>query len=298
MRIASFGDGRIGVVRDDAVFDVTDLAPEPRGTWPPLDMVRFIAVTMGDLGRIDARAAAAVPVPLGSVRLETPVRWPNKLVAFPANYYDHITEMRSSNRADVNGFFLKAASSLSGPADPIVLPDIAGASIHHECEVAIVIGRGGRHIPELEALAHVFGYACLLDMTIRGKQERVMRKSFDTFTPVGPWITTADEVGDPNNLDMALWVNGELRQQANTRDLILGMEQMISLASTVMTIEPGDIIATGTCSGVGPVAAGDVVSIQVEKVGSMQVSVVQGEGGMNLAFETAVAAENTSRQGA
>jgi 2-keto-4-pentenoate hydratase/2-oxohepta-3-ene-1,7-dioic acid hydratase in catechol pathway len=286
VRIASFSGQRIGVITGDSIVDVSDLLGDQRGTWPPLDMVRFIAAYARDLESVRARSERGEPVPLASVHLETPVQWPHKLIAYPANYAEHITEMASKNRADINGFFLKAPSSLAGPGDAIVLPAIPGAEIHHECEVAIIIGTGGRHIPESEALDHVFGYSCLLDMTIRGRQERVMRKSYDTFTPVGPWITTADEIADPGQLDMWLTVNGQLRQQANTRDLILGMQQMISLASTVMTLHPGDIIATGTCSGVGPVADGDLVSIHVPAVGSMDIPVRQGSGGFNVAFQS------------
>ena len=292
MRIASFDSQRIGVILGDSIIDVSDLLTGPRGGWPPLDMVRFIASYADDLDTVRAHADQGTPVPLASVRLETPVPWPSKVIAYPANYTKHIAEMASKNRADINGFFLKAPSSLVGPNGTIVLPEIPGASIHHECEVAIIIGRGGRHIPEDQALQHVFGYSCLLDMTIRGRQERVMRKSYDTFTPVGPWITTGDEIADPGRLDMWLTVNGEIRQEANTHDLILGMEQMISLASTVMTLHPGDIIATGTCSGVGPVADGDTVSIHVASVGAMDIPVVQGSGGSNVAFESS-AAEST-----
>jgi 2-keto-4-pentenoate hydratase/2-oxohepta-3-ene-1,7-dioic acid hydratase in catechol pathway len=176
--------------------------------------------------------------------------------------------------ADDAGFFMKSSGSLSGPADPIVLPNRPDRLFHHECELAIVIGKRGRHIPAAQALEYIFGYACLLDITMRGKEERVMRKSFDTFCPVGPWITTADEAGDPDTIAMRLWVNGELRQQAPTTDMIVGIREAIAMISAVTTLVPGDIIASGTMSGVGPIAPGDTVTIEVDRVGKMSVDVV------------------------
>ena len=130
-----------------------------------------------------------------------------------------------------------------------MLPVVPGREVHDESELAIVVGRGGRDIPRERWADHVFGYACLLDMVVRGREERVFRKAFDTFCPVGPWITTADEVGDPTDIGMRLWVNDELRQDANTRDLVLDIPGMIEMASAVMTLHPGDIIATGTPAG-------------------------------------------------
>ncbi|MDB5912475.1 MAG: nagL, partial [Ramlibacter sp.] len=199
--------------------------------------------------------------------------------------HDHAVEMASRGLSNVQGYFLKSNSSLCGPADPIELPALAGREVHHECEIALVIGKEGRQIPAGKALEHVFGFACLLDMTIRGKEERVFRKSYDTFTPVGPWIVTADEVPDSANINMKLWVNGELRQQANTRDLIVDIPQMVAIASSASTLYPGDLIATGTPAGVGPVRDGDVVTIEVEHIGRMEIKVVQGTRGANVVFE-------------
>jgi 2-keto-4-pentenoate hydratase/2-oxohepta-3-ene-1,7-dioic acid hydratase in catechol pathway len=119
---------------------------------------------------------------------------------------------------------------------------------------------------------------------VRGKEERVMRKSYDTFTPIGPALVTADEVGDPGNLEMKLWVNDDLRQHASTRDLIVDLPNMVALASSVSTLEPGDVIATGTPAGVGPIKAGDTVTIEIERVGRMSVPVIQGQGGSNMAI--------------
>lgn len=289
MRLAKFDGGRIGVViagaDGDHIVDVSDRAPVPIDTWPPVADIALIARFAELRPSLEAAAGQRPSRPLSEVRLEAPVTWPNKLLAYPANYHAHIAEMTSQNRADKNGFFLKAASSISGPNDPIVIPDIEGREVHHECELAIYVGKGGRHIERADALGHILGYSCLIDMTVRGQEERVMRKSFDTFCPLGPWIVTADEIDDPDQLDLRLAVNGEVRQEANTRDLIVDVREMIVLASSVTTLYPGDVIATGTPEGVGPLAEGDTVVITIDGVGSMTLPVVQGRGGSNLAFE-------------
>jgi 2-keto-4-pentenoate hydratase/2-oxohepta-3-ene-1,7-dioic acid hydratase in catechol pathway len=285
MKLIRFNGGRIGVVDNDRVVDVTEAAGVDPAAWPPTGICRVIRDFEQLRPVFAAQAAKGAAVPLASVRLETPVPWPNKLMAYPVNYHDHAKEMASRGLANIQGYFLKSNSSLSGPADPIELPALPGREIHHECEIALVIGKEGRQIPKERALEHVFGFACLLDMTVRGKEERVFRKSYDTFTPVGPWIVTADEVPDPGNMNMKLWVNDELRQQANTRDLIVDMPSMVSIASSASTLYPGDLIATGTPAGVGPVRDGDVVTIEVEHVGRMAIRVVQGDRGANVVFE-------------
>lgn len=297
MKLARFNGNRVGVVNDQQLIDISDLLPVPPEFWPPVSMIKLIAQFDELKPRIQQAVKERKGVPLASVRLESPVVWPNKLIAYPANYARHGEEMKvfiaatqgpqavSSGAANTLGFFLKAPSSISGPADPIVLPELPGKQIHHECEMAIFIGKGGRHIPLAEAKSHIFGYACLVDVTVRGQQERVMRKSYDSFTPIGPYIVTADEVPDPDNLDLELWVSGERRQKANTRDLIVNVPNMISMAASVTTLYPGDIIAIGTPEGVGPLKAGDELTITIHGVGSMTLPVVAGKGGSNMAFE-------------
>lgn len=273
MKLFRFDHGRIGLSFDGkSGLDVTDALGVDCTAWPPVQMVQLIADFQR---RIDGIAVhpKVREIDLSAVRLDVPIEWPNKLLAYPVNYVKHGEEMKSSNRANLNGFFLKANSSLSGPNDDIVLPDLPGREIHHECELGIVIGRQGKHITRADALGHVFGYACLIDMVVRGNEERVMRKSYDTFCPFGPWITTADEVPDPGNLQARLWVNDQLRQDANTRDLIVDIPEMIVIASRVATLYPGDIIATGTPEGVGPVERGDRVRIAIDRVGEMTVKV-------------------------
>lgn len=284
MKLVRFNQNRIGVVDGGTVRDVSEAAGIDPSSWPPVGMVQLIRDFPRRREAIEQVVAQARSVPLAEVTVTTPIPWPNKLIAFPVNYSAHGKEMASNSRADTQGFFLKANTSLSGASEPIAIPDLPGKAFHHECELAIIIGSEGRHISRSDALKYVFGYSCLVDVTVRGRQERVMRKSFDSFCPVGPWIVTADEIEDPGNLTMQLWVNDDLRQNANTRDLILDIPGMIEMASSVMTLEPGDIIATGTPEGVGPIVPGDVVTIEIERVGRMTLNVVQGKGGMNSAF--------------
>ncbi len=285
MKLASFGGGRIGVVVDDRLVDATAAASVPADFWPPVGMVKLIADFDRAKPQLEALSRSGAGTPLASVDLECPILWPNKVIAFPANYHAHVEEMKTGTgliskfKADGQGFFLKSNSSLSGPHDPIVLPNIKGRQVHHECELAVIIGKGGRMISRENAMNHVFGYSCLLDIVVRGQEERVMRKSYDTFCPLGPYIVTRDEVPRYDDIALLLEVNGEVRQKANTRDLIVDIPDMVRMASSVMTLYPGDIIASGTPAGVGPLKGGDKVKIVISHVGSMTLDVVQSESG-------------------
>ena len=285
MKIARFNQGQIGIVVDDQhLVDITSIVGVDVSEWPPVGAIRVIA-RFNELKAAIAGALSSLPkIPLSTIKLLTPLPWPNKVIAFPVNYHDHGREMQANYRATHQGFFLKPNSSLSGPSDPVVLPNVPTREVHHEAELGIVIGKEGRDIAREDWKDYVFGYACLLDMVVRGREERVFRKAYDTFCPVGPWIVTANEVGDATSLEMKLWVNNEIKQHANTRDLVLDIPGMIEMASAVMTLYPGDIIASGTPAGVGVVRAGDKVRIQIERVGEMIVNVVQGTGGATPVF--------------
>jgi 2-keto-4-pentenoate hydratase/2-oxohepta-3-ene-1,7-dioic acid hydratase in catechol pathway len=223
-------------------------------------------------------------VALDSVSLLPPVPAPQHVFAAPANYRKHIGELgrhavtKGGRSAREQGFFLKAPGSLVGAGGSIRLPRDSTRRFDHEAELAVVIGRAGRNVPRAQAMQYVFGYACLIDATMRiepgvAEEERSMRKSFETFTPLGPWLVTADEVPDPQALSNRLWVNDELRQDANTRDMIVGIAELIELVSSVLPLQPGDVIATGTPEGVGPFAPGDRVRIAIEGVGEMTLPV-------------------------
>ena len=290
MKLVSFDDFRIGVVNNGSVIDVSDLVGAPNATWPPMAMNHLIASFDSLRPKLES-ALSRKGLPLEQVKLRTPVPGATKVIAYPLNYHAHGEEMGRSARANNTGFFFKPPSSLGGANEPIVLPIVsAGRRIDHECELAIVIGKEGRDIPRGCWSEYVFGYSCLIDVTVRGDEERVTRKGFDTFCPVGPWIVTADEVGDPGQLRGRLWVNDELRQDANTRDLIVDVPGMVEMAASVMTLHPGDIIASGTPAGVGPIKPGDRVKIEFERVGSMTVDVIQGQTGKLSLFARPAAA--------
>lgn len=277
MKLVSFNNYRIGIVHDGMVIDASDLMGEDKN-WPPVAMNHLIENFSTLRSKLEL-FRSRVGMPLADVTLRTPVPGASKVIAYPINYHDHGVEMARTYRANTQGFFLKPPSSLSGAGEPIVLPIVKERRIDHECELAIVIGKRGRDIPRESWHEFVFGYSCLIDAVVRGKEERVARKAFDTFCPVGPWIVTADELGDPSSLQGRLWVNDELRQDANTRDFVLDIPGMIEMASSVMTLYPGDIIAAGTPAGVGPIRAGDKVKIEFERIGSMTLDVTQGQTG-------------------
>lgn len=287
MRIVGFDGGRIGVVKGDALCDVTDVVAE---TWPSSAAVNRLIASFADLEpNLRGKLASGTWRPLTDVQLTAPVPKPGTLFAMPANYDDHVAEMASPNRADRNSFFVLAPSSISGPSDTVVLPDLPGYRVDHECELAIIVGREGRHVRRENAMDHVFGYSCLVDLTVRGPQERASRKSFETFTPLGPWMVTRDEVDDPDDISLKLWVNDKLRHDGSTRDLIVDIRGIIEMVSSVSMIRPGDVIATGTPAGVGPVVAGDTIRIWVQNIGEMTLSVHQGQPIENRAFSQAVA---------
>ena len=224
MKIARFNGGKIGVVVGERIVDVSAAAGVNPHEWPPVGIVRVIADFDALRPAIEAAAAAGSGIPLADAQLETPIPWPNKLLALPNNYAAHTEEMRGRSYAIGSGaapgeagFFMKANSSMVGPMDAIVLPDIQPERMfHHECELAVIVGKRARNVKAADAADYIFGYACLLDMTMRGKEERVMRKSYESFTPVGPWITTSDEVGADGRSGIAT-VGKRRTQTARTR---------------------------------------------------------------------------------
>lgn len=270
MRLVSFGEGRLGLLEGDTIRDVTD--------WAYAHCARRVADPL--IAFIEARARAGAPAgPRAQddrVKLRAPLRTPGKIVAAAANYLKHTQEMNPGvalpGGIREKGFFLKAPSSIIGPGEAIRLP-FADRRTDHEAELAVIIGRTACGIDEREALEHVFGYTCLLDITVRGKEDRGLRKSFDTFTPIGPCIVTRDEVPDPNALAITCRVNGELRQNDSTASMTLPVPGLIAWISSVMTLEPGDVVATGTPAGVGPIHAGDRVEVTIERVGTLAVTV-------------------------
>jgi 2-keto-4-pentenoate hydratase/2-oxohepta-3-ene-1,7-dioic acid hydratase in catechol pathway len=229
---------------------------------------------------------------LADVRLLAPVPRPGKTLAIGLNYLDHVKESivgESRTVPEHQVWFTKLANAINGPFDNILLPSVSGMT-DYEAELVAVIGRRCKHVKPEHAADVVFGYAVGNDVSVRDWQKRTSQwtlgKSFDTHAPFGPWITTADELnGDPHGLDMRCWVNGEQRQSSNTRLMIHNVWQQIALISQAMTLEPGDVIFTGTCSGVGAgfepprfLRAGDVVRIEIERLGAIEARCVSEPG--------------------
>jgi 2-keto-4-pentenoate hydratase/2-oxohepta-3-ene-1,7-dioic acid hydratase in catechol pathway len=277
MRLVIYNGAKLGVLRGDTVIDITDLV-EAGPSWPPTFFVRAVAEFDRLRPAIEARLASPGR-PLVSVKLESPVVFPSKLIAAPVNYRAHIDEAQSwewmkeeIHGIDKYGVFLKAPSSIIGPNDVIELPPL-DRRFDHEVELAFVIGKRARQVSEADAMDYVFGYTGAMDITLRGTEDRSTRKSFDTFTPVGPVLVTRDEIADPHTLGLQLFVNGQLRQDANTRDLIWKIPKLVSYASHVMTLYPGDLFITGTPEGVGPIVPDDRVTLRIDQIGEMTIGV-------------------------
>jgi 2-keto-4-pentenoate hydratase/2-oxohepta-3-ene-1,7-dioic acid hydratase in catechol pathway len=281
MRLCRFDHDRLGMVEGAEVLDITDLFDRaPPWPAPPGDWIIRQAVDFG-AGLIDAVDLPRLP--LEGVRLESPVANPGKIIGAPINYRAHIDEAHADQGigfgrsfADLkeHGLFFKAPSALIGPSDEVRLRFPERRS-DHEIELVAVIGREASQVSREEALAHVFGYAIGLDMTVRGPEWPVFRKSADSYAVLGPWIVTADEIDDPNRLALSLSVNGELRQSANTSQLIYDVQALIEYASSFYTLHPGDLIYTGTPEGVSQVQPGDVMDCEIEQIGRMRVGVAK-----------------------
>lgn len=226
---------------------------------------------------------AGISYDLSQVTLLAPIPRPPKLICVGLNYRDHAIEV-NAKIPDVPTIFSKFTNVVIGPGQPIVLPK-ASQKPDYEAELAFLIGKGGRHISAADAMEHVFGYTILNDVSARDFQmatsQWLMGKTFDTFAPMGPWIVTRDEIADPHQLEISLEIGGETLQHSNTRELIFKIPELIEYLSTVVTLEPGDVVATGTPPGVGFVRKpprylrpGDEVVIRIQGIGELRNPVV------------------------
>jgi 2-keto-4-pentenoate hydratase/2-oxohepta-3-ene-1,7-dioic acid hydratase in catechol pathway len=282
MRICRYDDSRVGIIDGDEIVDVTaiiDQLPSSRWPYPRGDI--FIASLDRLRPELERLAKTGARRPIAGARLLSPIANPGKIIGAPVNYKLHLEESRADSGIHFGshvktieecGVFLKANSSLVGPSEGVI-SERDDRRTDHEIELAFVIGKPGRNIPIEHALDYVAGYMIGLDMTIRGPEERSLRKSLDTFSVLGPWLVTADEFGDPSAVDLELTIGGASRQKANTRDLIFDSRQLIAYTSKIYTLEPGDVIMTGTPEGVAPVQPGDVMHCWIERIGEMDVSV-------------------------
>ena len=284
MKICRFDRDRLGIVEGDEVLDVTKaLEAIPQQRWPLAQGDPFILHFRKVLALAKKLAPKAKRKKLARVKLLSPVANPGKIIGAPINYNDHIAESikdpgiahgRTNIQKGIGdwGLFLKAGSSLIGFGEEIRLrwPERRN---DHEVELALVIGKRGNKIPRERALEHVCAYAIGLDMTVRGPELQCFRKSIDTYSVLGPWLVTADEIGDPNRLELSITVNGEPRQKSNTQYLVYDVERLIEFGSSMYTLHPGDIIMTGTPAGVAPVKPGDTLHAYVEGVGEADIRI-------------------------
>jgi 2-keto-4-pentenoate hydratase/2-oxohepta-3-ene-1,7-dioic acid hydratase in catechol pathway len=281
MRLATFRHERargIGLVEADGVVALAQAAPEL-----PRDMRAFLEAGAAALEAAQRAARTAPRIPLAEVALEAPIARPPKFLGVGLNYADHVAEAGLELPKHPT-IFNKQSTCVVGPADAIHLPR-ASQVLDYEGELGFVVGRRCRHVAREDAALVIAGYLVVNDVSVRDWQLRVptwtMGKSFDTHGPIGPWIVTADELRDPHRLALRTWVNGELRQQSNTKELIFDCFALVEHLSTAFTLEPGDVVATGTPAGVGIgmkpprlLGVGDVVRVEIEGIGAIENRVI------------------------
>ncbi len=278
MRLVTYevsGHAHAGLLVEDSVIDL-----EPAGFSSVLGAIENLDLWQSKVERLVGEGARAS---LTSVKLLAPIPTPRKLICVGLNYLDHVKET-GAEVPKVPAIFSKFATSVIGPEEPVVLPKVS-KQVDYEAELAFVIGKGGRHIAAEDWEQHVFGYTIVNDVSARDYQlatsQWLMGKTFDTFAPIGPAIVTADEAPDPHNLKIGLRLNGKTMQDSNTKELIFKIPELIAFLSSVFTLEPGDIVSTGTPPGVGfsrkpPVYLqdGDEMVVSVEGLGELKNSVV------------------------
>jgi 2-keto-4-pentenoate hydratase/2-oxohepta-3-ene-1,7-dioic acid hydratase in catechol pathway len=282
MKLATFTDDkgtRIGVVEGSEVIDVTAAAPELAK-----DMTVFLALGTDGLSKAAAAMSGAPRLTLESVKLEAPVPNPGKFLAVGLNYADHIRELNAPT-PEFPSCFAKVRTCINGPYDPVHRPRVSD-TLDYEGELGFVIGRRCRHVPKDRAREVIAGYVVVNDFTVREwvakTPQVVIPKSFDTHGPFGPWIVTSDEAGDPHALAIKTWVNDELRQDSNTGQMTFDCYDLVEILSRAVTLEPGDVITTGTPYGVGEgfdpkryLQPGDVVKVEIDKLGFVENPVIE-----------------------
>ena len=284
MKLATFSSGgapELGIVKGDEIISISQAAP--RLARDMADLIARWSEVADEVKKIEAAGKPSIAI--SRVRLEAPLR-PGKILAIGLNYADHIEET-GQPKPEHQIWFAKMPSAVNAPFDPIVIAR-EGQSVDYEAELVAVIGRKARHVSKAEAPKFVFGYCCGNDVTERAWQFKtsqwILGKSFDTHAPFGPWITTADEAGDPHGLPIRCFVNGEKRQDSNTKNLVFDVYDQIAHLSKVLTLQPGDLIFTGTPGGVGNamrpprfLKAGDKVRVEIGKLGAIEAECVSEE---------------------
>ena len=274
MKLVMFNDFVPGVLDGSRVVDISPAVGEIPHMSPQELMSGIIADFQSLKGNIDdlVSSAAADGIQRTEVRLRPPLPKPTQIVAMAANYMEHGAR---SAPAPINAF-LKSSNSIIGDRDTLVLPDAPANIFHHEAELGVVIGREAANVDAEDAHQYIFGYVNFIDGSARGLggNSFFQGKSWDTFGPVGPCIVTADEIVDPQALNIRLWVNGTLRQNFSTSDMAYGIARCMEWASGITTLEPGDILATGTNhQGLGAMQDGDLIEMHIDGLDKLTISV-------------------------
>jgi 2-keto-4-pentenoate hydratase/2-oxohepta-3-ene-1,7-dioic acid hydratase in catechol pathway len=274
VKLAFFDEFRLGVVRDHVIFDVSAVTAEISRVHPQ-DVLHAVIEDWDQWApRLQAAADRGTGMPLESAAIRPPVPRPVNIDCMAVNYL----EGGPPEALPPISAFHKTPSSIIGPGDTMVLPDVPGTIFEGEAELALVMGKRGKDVPLADAMDYVFGYTNLIDGSARGlpsgRNVFYEMKSRDTFCPIGPFLVTKDEVPDPQNLAIRLWNNGELMQDFSTSDMASQIPRCIEFVSSVHTIEPGDLIATGTHhGGLNPLMDGDEIELEVEGLGRLRISV-------------------------
>jgi len=283
VRLCRFDDNRIGVVEADSLADVTAIAERlPALRWPVPHGDLLIANLARLRPEIEALARRAPRLPVSGRKFLSPVANPAKIIGIGRAYKGHVEEaardpglnhgVKVATSPDTIRMFIKANTSLVGPAEGVALRFLERRN-DPELELAVIIGRKATGVSRAQALDIVAAYAIGFDMTLRGPEPPSSRKSIDSYCVLGPWLVTADEFGSPDDVEMTLKVNGEVRQRAATRDLIFPVAAMIENAARFYTLYPGDVILTGTPEGVAPIQPGDVLTAEIDRIGAMTVNI-------------------------
>ena len=274
MKLCYFNDYRLGVIEADTVVDVTDAVKDIPHLHNRDLIIGLIEKWDSHKAKVEKAAASTTAMPLRNVRLRPPVPRPGNIVCMAVNYMEDGT---LKEKPQINAFH-KAATAVIGDGDTMILPDAPASIFEGEAELALVMGKRATRVNQADAMKHIFGYTCFIDGSARGLPPPgnvfFQMKSRDTFAPIGPWIVTADEIADPQNLNITLTNNGQVMQKFNTDDMAHQIPRCIEWVSSIHTLEPGDILATGTNHrGLNSFMDGDKVELTVEKVGTLRFNV-------------------------
>lgn len=268
MRLCLYDDFQLGLISGERVVALSEILPPG---WPPADGMRWLIENWSEVKANIPDAAASAGQLLSDVRLRAPLPRPAKLLCGQLSFREGVTDAVVKP-----AFFLKSSTSVIGSGDIVELPYVDAPVFHHEAELAVVIGKRAKNVSAAEAMDHVFGYTCFMDLSARGVGPGTgyQDKSYDTFGPMGPWIVTADEIADPHALQVRLWVDGELRHDYPMSDIGNPIPALIAYASSIAALEPGDVLAMGVNhQGLGPIQDGETLRIAIDPIGGFEVKV-------------------------